>query len=238
MDANLFDTWTRTIAAPESRRTLLRVFAGATALGWHYRADNVAACRNSGRKCKKGAQCCSGKCKRKKCRAVPPPPGPPPPTCTPLTASCQAGDACCAKDGASVGCVFQDNGFKPQCGANGYRCLLSANDPCADDCECGANFACGGTPTTRCCLAIGRPCTPGPDDGLCCSERCGCIAPGSCSCRFANCKNPGSSCVLHTQCCTGVCSSGACCLPQGIACTNTSQCCGGLACDGGFCDTL
>ena len=224
-----FDWWTRSLARAGSRRAALRlVTSGAAGLAWLGLAEEAVACRKAGKKCKKSKQCCSKKCKGKKCR------------CTPLKGPCPgpaSNDVCCPRTGATVGCSFLDNGFKPQCGPDGFQCLLAANSPCGDDCECGADLECGGSPTTRCCFRLGHSCSQSAES-LCCSEQCGCTTPGSCTCRFANCLGPGQSCSLHTQCCDGICSSGECCLPLGIACASTTQCCGVLFCDAGFCATL
>jgi hypothetical protein len=228
MDGYRFDLWTKALLALGSRRTALRLLTGGVAgYAWLGRAEDAAACRKAGKKCKKSKQCCSKKCRRKRCR------------CKPLKGACPgvgAGHVCCPVPGASVGCSLSENGFKPQCGPNALQCLLAANDPCSDDCECEADFECGGSPTTRCCFRLGHACTAATES-LCCSEQCGCTTPGSCTCRFANCLNPGQSCSLGTQCCDGVCSSGKCCQPLGLACTSTAQCCGALFCDNGFCDT-
>ena len=229
MDPLRFDWWTKTLARPGTRRAALKTFAagGAAALVRLGLIEEAAACRQNGKKCKKNKLCCSKKCKGKKCR------------CTPLKGKCPglgAGDVCCPRSGATVDCMLLDTGFKPQCGPNGLQCLMAANSPCSDDCECGADLECGGNPTTRCCLRLGHECSQ-PADALCCSEQCGCTTPGSCTCRFATCLSPGQSCSLHTQCCDGVCSSSKCCQAQGLPCTATAQCCAGLFCDSGVCDT-
>jgi hypothetical protein len=223
-----FDWWTKSLARAESRRAALRMFAasGAAALARVGLVEVAAACRKNGKKCKKSKQCCSKKCKGKKCR------------CTPLKGTCPgvgADHVCCPNPGATISCSFMIN--KPSCGPNGFQCLRGADSPCSDDCQCGGELECEGSPAARCCIGLGNVCSEGPDESLCCSQHCGCTTPGSCTCRFANCQNPGESCALHTQCCDGVCSSGECCLPQGIACTSTTQCCAGLFCDAGTCDT-
>jgi hypothetical protein len=224
-----FDWWTKSLARAGSRRAVLRTFAagGVAALARFGLVEVAAACRKNGKKCKKSKQCCSKKCRGKKCR------------CTPLKGSCPGSDAdhvCCSNPGAAVSCSFMIN--KPQCGPNGFRCLRGLDSPCSEDCQCGGELECEGSPDARCCIGLGNACAEGPSQSQCCSQQCGCTAPGSCTCRFANCKSPGQSCsLLHTQCCDGICSSGECCLPKGIACTSTPQCCGALSCDNGVCDT-
>jgi hypothetical protein len=229
MNPMRFDWWTKSLARAGSRRAALRMFAagGFAALARVGLVEVAAACRKNGKKCKKSKQCCSKKCKGKKCR------------CTPLRGTCPGAGVdhvCCPNLGATVGCSFMIN--KPQCGPNGFRCLRGANSPCSDDCQCGGELECKGSPATRCCIGLGNSCTAGSLDAVCCSDHCGCTTPGSCTCRFANCQNPGQACsLLHTQCCDGVCSSGKCCQSQGLACASTPQCCAGLVCDGGFCET-
>jgi hypothetical protein len=228
-----FDRWTKALARAGSRRAALRTFAagGVAALVRLGLVEVAAACLKNGKKCKKSKQCCSGKCKgkkgKKKCR------------CTPLKGTCPgmgADDVCCPNPGATVGCSFMIN--KPQCGSNGFRCLRGVDSPCSDDCQCGGELECEGSPDARCCVGLGNSCKEGPFESFCCSQQCGCTEPGECDCRFANCQNPGESCLIHTQCCNGVCSGSECCLPLGIACTNTTQCCGVLFCDDGVCSTL
>lgn len=186
MDANHFDRWTKALLTAGTRRGALRLSIGAAAgLAWLGFAEDAVACRKNGKKCKKNKQCCSRKCKGKKCR------------CSPLKGTCPgtgAGHVCCPRTGATVGCSFLESGFKPQCGPNEFQCLLATNSPCSDDCECEADLLCGGIPTTRCCFRLGHECLESAES-LCCSEQCGCTAPGSCTCRFASCSDPGESCT-------------------------------------------
>jgi hypothetical protein len=229
MDANRFDAWTRALPALGTRRAALRVLTGGGVAGVALlgHREDAAACRKAGKKCKKDKQCCSNKCKGKKCR------------CLPLQALCPDGGSshvCCASQGTPA-CLPLT---KPQCGAAEIRCLLQLDDLCTADCECYFDLVCAGGPEPHCCGAPGRVCGDGDNvyDAICCSQQCGCASPtGPCTCRNDGCQSSGETCTQTLQCCDGICQSGECCLPQGLACTGTAQCCAGLFCDAGFCDT-
>ncbi|MGH2616971.1 MAG: hypothetical protein ACRDJC_17190 [Thermomicrobiales bacterium] len=229
MDGYRFDAWTKALLGLGTRRTALRLLTGSAAgIAWFGRAEDAAACRKTGKKCKKHKQCCSKQCKGKKCR------------CKPLQASCPgetSSHVCCPQAGATPVCLYFN---KPQCGPAEYRCLMHLDDPCATDCDCVFDLVCAGAPNPHCCAAPGRGCGDGSVtfDAICCSKQCGCNSPtGPCYCRNEGCKSSGGTCSGNVQCCDGICESGKCCLPQGIACTGTAQCCAGLFCDNDVCDT-
>lgn len=228
MDDGRFDLWTRALSHPRTRRAALRAFTSGSlsCLGWLRRVNDAAACRKSGKKCKKDKQCCTKQCKRKKCR------------CTPLQGRCPgelSSHVCCPHAGASPFCLFST---KPQCGPSEYQCLLQLHDPCTADCDCIFDQVCAGAPPAHCCWAPGRGCGNETLGANCCSEHCGCdSSAGPCYCRNDGCKNPGAACSSSIQCCNGICESGKCCLSQGIACTATAQCCAGLFCNAGLCKT-
>jgi hypothetical protein len=70
MDANRFDRWTKALLTAGTRRSALRLSIGAAAgLAWLEFAEDAAACRKNGKKCKKSKQCCSKKCKAKSAAA-------------------------------------------------------------------------------------------------------------------------------------------------------------------------
>ena len=72
MDSHYFDALTRSLAATRSRRGALAALAGSAlaALGLSPHAV-AAACRAPKRRCEKGRQCCTGRCKRGKCASCP-----------------------------------------------------------------------------------------------------------------------------------------------------------------------
>ncbi|MDQ3695349.1 MAG: hypothetical protein M3464_17225 [Chloroflexota bacterium] len=116
MDSQRFDRFTKTIANGASRRHLLRGVAGgvlAAAVahfgGGTEAAAQVAAaarCFGNNKKCKRGTQCCSGICRKKKCR-----PAPQQGTCTIRKDTCK---------------LTGGIGFGPKCnGVQGCECIVT-----------------------------------------------------------------------------------------------------------------
>ena len=93
MDQDRFDDLTRALASTTSRRTVLKTLAGSAAggllalLGVHEAAADDT-CKPTGKKCRKGAQCCSGNCEAGVCA----------PACTPsgLQQLCSSPEECCS----------------------------------------------------------------------------------------------------------------------------------------------
>ena len=73
-DSEYLDGIAKTLAGGQGRRQVLRLLCGtvlSTALGVSVRAGAEAAagiCKGSGKKCKRGKDCCSGQCKNNRCR--------------------------------------------------------------------------------------------------------------------------------------------------------------------------
>ncbi|MDQ3693934.1 MAG: hypothetical protein M3464_09935 [Chloroflexota bacterium] len=130
MDALHFDQWTKEVVARAgSRREMLRLGLGGglAALVFGRAAGAVAACRGTGKQCDKNKQnggCCSGTCKKGKCRR------------TPGAAGCtvDSGDSCVGQHAQCPNnpdgfCIRLDNG-KPFC----YQAGVCA--PCTSDASC------------------------------------------------------------------------------------------------------
>ena len=120
------DEIAKTLARGQGRRQVLRILGGvvlSTALGATVRAGvgaAVATCTGSGRKCKRGKDCCSGQCKNNRCR------------CSNFERRCRTNSDCC-QGGGTADCDL--------------RCLDADCDTCAatdqptgyckDDSYCG-----------------------------------------------------------------------------------------------------
>jgi hypothetical protein len=129
MDTKRFDSLTRRLAAGAgSRRRLLALGAGLGLLGFSQRPDSAAAaCRKNGRECGRGGDrsCCSGTCKRGKCRPTPGAKG-----CTVRHDTCEGTIVECPNKPGGF-CIKLDNG-KPQCMVAGNCKLCSSNSDCTD----------------------------------------------------------------------------------------------------------
>ena len=75
MNHRRFDALACAVTRDRSRRSTLRLLAGGvlggllTALGVPRAEARHAGCRHVGKRCRRDGQCCSGRCKREKCRA-------------------------------------------------------------------------------------------------------------------------------------------------------------------------
>lgn len=140
MDGNRFDDLTRVVSrhAPTSRRDTLRLLAGsalAAALGRFApaAAQDVAAgrCRGLRKECRGDNQCCSGRCRKKRCRRAQP--------TVPLAGTCQAEQNVCrvfigadCNGGPGNGCsCFVTVGGARLCSPG-----LVCQHPCTSDQQC------------------------------------------------------------------------------------------------------
>ena len=136
MDARRFDAWTkRLVGGATSRRVALGALgASATAAAAGLGIEAAAACRDDGKGCKRDQQCCSGRCKKGKCRRAA------------GQGACRGQNACTDPPVACNGserCVcFVTTEGVPFCGASG----LGTCAACAADADCeeitGAGSVC------------------------------------------------------------------------------------------------
>ena len=94
-DTEYFDGIVKMLAAGQDRRRVLRLLGGtvlSTVLGATLRAGADAAagtCRGPGKKCKRGNDCCSGRCKNNRCR------------CSGFERRCRTNSDCCQGGGTA-----------------------------------------------------------------------------------------------------------------------------------------
>jgi hypothetical protein len=161
MDANGFDTLTKTIALPASRRSvvgaLLAAAAGRLGMGEstarprqqdHEDVTGEGPCGNGSARansCKRNRQCCTGFCRKRKggkgrCR------------CRALGQSCREDRNCCGNVGQPMIC--QDKTCQLECTSNaqcgdGQVCVGNTCQDCTLTSQCTAGQVCLGTPA-RC----------------------------------------------------------------------------------------
>jgi hypothetical protein len=158
MDSVRFDRWTKTLVAGlRSRRGLLRLggAGGLAALGFSRVAEEALACRRNKKPCAKSTpngNCCSGTCKRGKCRPTKDAAG-----CTVQRDFCQGPSRPCPKSPELGACVVLDTG-KPYCAT------VAVCHDCASHAECTALR--NGIPGK--CV---RQCSICPDNGPVCVYR-------------------------------------------------------------------
>ena len=142
MDADHFDALARSLSmAASSRRRLLAGLAGsalaavATAVGIAATEATHFDCRHVGKRCNGGAQCCSGICKRHKCRAHDKG------ICTAAQDSCGLAPVECGANGAADCLCYVTSGGASFCGGDSTIVIA-----CREDKECetihGAGAAC------------------------------------------------------------------------------------------------
>lgn len=240
MHPDRFDTLVRSLATPLRRRWLLAAMtltAGEVDLEGGVVEAAPAGCKPVGAKCRKPGQCCSRKCKRRRCR-------------------CRAGAQACG--GA---CIDLERDLA-NCGGCGRACVGAIN--CRDgECVCpSGRELCGAgcieVQTDReHCGSCDQACDGNQDcrQGSCCdpdfhelasAERPVCC-PVADICETDVCCFPGDSCVNHTCCGPQnffVCQDGAgnCCPSSGYRCCGKTcceepvECCGERCCrDGTIC---
>lgn len=201
MDGSRFDALTRALAEPASRRQLLGGLAGAigsavlAAVGLD--PEDAAAkkkCRANGDKCRKGDQCCSGKCKDRVC--VKKGQGGNPPVCR--------RNADCPDDGNPCTAAVCDGGT---------RCVqiaLSSNQACGENGYCGAPNSGQSGQCVECGAAPARAC-PDPAGQYYCADTAN--DPG-------HCGACGRDCTDGEYCFGGECRPN----PEGAPCTVEEDC--------------
>jgi hypothetical protein len=186
MDADRFDTLSRTLVQSPFRRTVLRLLAGSAVGSLLGLGALAAEAKKKGKKKKK----------RKKRKT---------PAGKPCTPNC-AGKTC-GPDGCGGSCGPCTNGT-----CTGGSCSCGPGDVlcqgrCVYSCFFPADFALN-PKTCQCCGAPGADCSAG---NQCCSGTClpggnpgTCVGIGT-----------GSDCQFDGQCSTGFCVNGTCGCPQG-----------------------
>jgi hypothetical protein len=150
MESERFDTLTRNLAATGSRRLALRGLVGGLLGGVTGRlaAKEAAAThqsctlRHAGTRCRRGNQCCSGICRKRRCR-------------------CPQGGFCAGPGGSFAACgpKLRDECFCVISTAGPTRCALfldfvcPASKECDTDRQCDAGEFCANT--AGCCGPIG-----------------------------------------------------------------------------------
>jgi hypothetical protein len=162
MNGRQFDEIVKTARRPRDRRGTLRGLAGA-ALGaglGPLRVQAAATCRENGTACRRGDQCCSGVCRRGKCR-----PAPGQGTCTTERNVCAVGKtaAACGGTGTDCSCFRRPNGAAFCANFDSVTCAACATDQdCVD--LVGPGRVCLRAAGPLCCAAEGtatacaRPC--------------------------------------------------------------------------------
>ena len=206
MEDQRFDQWTRVVSAPGTvRRVLLRQsVAGAIAVALARFGFGSAtagpSCFPEGERCRKGTDCCSGKCKKKrgkrkgKCGQCP--------TRCCIDADCDAGQIC-SEAGACV------------CPANQFACCPDGSPSCSV-------FVCCDSGTAACVAgACAGECPPddwcsAPPPITWCGPLCGCATStaGSPICADETVLSDG-----ECDCATDAdCDGGSVCVPSGTFC--------------------
>ena len=167
MDPTRFDALARRLAPTTSRRDALRLLTvGALGLlaGLPGRGAAAAACLKDGKECKRGGQCCSGRCAgkrgKKTCRRAP------------GQANCTIDRNVCKVGQSGVGCK----------GSGGCACAVTTRgtafcaslftDVCAR-CDSGADCVALGFPQGSACIRVGGQCEDcAAEGGTKCVTRC------------------------------------------------------------------
>jgi hypothetical protein len=243
VDGSRFDTFTRSLATRQSRRVAVRTLltgAGGAALAIFGIGDGASAegCKQSGKACSKGNQCCSGNCA--------------PPTGKKSVA--KSSSICCP-----VGQVQQADGT---CGCPVSGCICpSGYIDCGQGCipgNCCTNIGCNDSITctidqcvNNVCVNTAQICPPTScQNGFCHLEAGRCV--------YLEIGGNGDNGLCHSgefypdgqpvyEFGPGICESqyadadGFCapnpnpCTKHGLACTAEDECCFGFACILGYC---
>ena len=177
MDGHRFDALARRLSTTGSRRAALRALAaGLVTFRLHWRiaqADHVpCTLKTNGKRCASGAECCSGRCVKKRgtkkrfCRKAPGQG-----TCTVVENICDTQSIECNTPGTpQCVCFVAEDGFS-FCGRNAdivERCFI-----CDSDADCEKRD--GGQAGDRCVYCGGNFCTSipiGNTNGTACISRC------------------------------------------------------------------
>lgn len=144
MDQERFDALARAAADPASRRKVLRLLAGgamAMALarlsgkaGAQVAATGRGRCRDEKEACQGDNQCCSGRCRKRRCRR-----SPNQGRCTIERDVCRDGDERCGRNGAALCHCRVTTAGASFCGGGGVSCTGAGGTPICDrDQHCGS----------------------------------------------------------------------------------------------------
>lgn len=135
--------------------------------------------------CRFAWECCSGNCGGGICTD-------PVGSCHAFADACITDGNCCTGNCQAMSCAL--------------RVLVGggAGDPCVHDNDCIDDICLSGKCVAASCDPAGTPCTPGADDGTCCSGACSEVS-GTCT-DVPVCLNEGELCGAHWECCDGLCN--------------------------------
>jgi hypothetical protein len=193
MDGYQFDRIARRLAVAPTRRTALRLLAGAVLGGvlTSFGIEAAAACHKGGQTCRRHGQCCSGRCHRDRC----------------LHGECKALKPLCDAELCEVAACETDG----QTGASQWVCAYTCDTGQACCKQACTGTACSGGKTFN-ATTCQCECPTGQTD-------CGgsCITPDAvCGCE-QRCQYAGANycCSINDTCCNG-----GCCTPPGACCAN------------------
>lgn len=151
----------------------------------------VGECSAAEVACEFGWECCSGNCGGGICTD-------PMGSCHAFGVACITDGNCCTGNCLGMSCAIQ--------------IILGGDtgDSCTHNGDCNDDVCLSGKCVAASCDPEGTSCTPGADDGTCCSGACS-ETSGECSAVPA-CVDNGELCGAHWECCSSLCSpySGKC----------------------------
>jgi hypothetical protein len=207
MDALRFDALTRSFAIT-TRRGVLGLLAGGVAglLGFERAGAEHTGCRHHGKPCRRGTQCCSGTCSRKRgCK------------CPRDTTKCGQTECCSNATEQCCGGTCGSAALVPE----GGTCASGNNSQCCTGLTCTpGDLTCCRTENTcgRFCCASGTRCTTDSytSEQVCC-------ASGN-SCNRVCCPRASDICTIGDL---------ECCRPENVcnrSCCSRDERCDGLNC--------
>lgn len=243
MDDRQFDAWTKTLAAGQSRRALLRRLAGGLAGAFAVARWSPAAAAPPDHAGKPQGRCPGG---YTNCRGTCVDLSDHPDHCGICNLQCSPGETCCGgvctqtasfqDDPANCGacgnaCAVDEvcsGGACQPCGFHGVPCC-PPNNTCSEISFCDPSGIC-----QQCGVLTGDPCCP--PDNTCFGDFRFCDADGTCQ----PCGIPDKPCCLPDNTCgAGICTGGSCphcgflggpCCPEGDPCFE-----GAFTCTDGTC---